>query len=81
LKAQAEFTIPEILRRQETTNLDRITLLIELVGVVILLMWIVIPIQEFRAILKKIRSRDDDTDVAAAAAAAREGAPGRERRP
>ena len=37
--------------------MDWITLLIETVGVVILLLWIVIPIREFRAILKKIRAR------------------------
>ena len=37
--------------------MDWITLLIEGVGVVILLMWIVIPIREFRAILKRIRGR------------------------
>ena len=34
--------------------LDWITLVIEAVGVVILLMWIVIPIREFRLILKAV---------------------------
>ena len=38
--------------------MDAITLLIEAVGVVILMMWIVIPIREFREILKRIKSRD-----------------------
>ena len=38
--------------------MDWITLLIETVGVVILLLWIVIPIREFRGILKRIRSRE-----------------------
>ena len=37
--------------------MDWITLLIEVVGVVILLLWIVIPIQEFRSILKQIQTR------------------------
>ena len=39
--------------------MDWITLLIELVGVVILLMWIVIPIREFRQILRIVRARDN----------------------
>ena len=38
--------------------MDWITLLIEAVGVVILMLWIVMPIREFRAILKRIRSRE-----------------------
>ena len=38
--------------------MDWITLLLEAVGVVILLMWIVIPIQEFRAILRSVHARD-----------------------
>ena len=37
--------------------MDWITLLIELVGVAILLMWIVIPIREFRQILRIVRSK------------------------
>ena len=49
-------------------DLDWITLLIEAVGVVILLLWIVIPIREFRAILKKIRSRAPERAVVAASA-------------
>ncbi len=38
--------------------MDPITLLIEAVGVVILLMWIVIPIREFREILKRVKTRN-----------------------
>ncbi len=37
--------------------IDRITLLIELVGFVILLLWIVIPIREFRGILRVVRGK------------------------
>jgi uncharacterized membrane protein YcjF (UPF0283 family) len=41
--------------------IDWITILIEAVGVVILLMWIVIPIREFRDILRvlKLKRRRD----------------------
>ena len=38
--------------------MDWITLLIEAVGVVILLLWIVIRIQEFRQILRRVNSRE-----------------------
>ena len=38
--------------------LDWITIVIEAVGVVILLMWIVIPIREFRQILRIVRSKN-----------------------
>ena len=44
-------------RAGEPLGVDAITLLIEAVGVVILLMWIVIPIREFRGILKRVKSR------------------------
>lgn len=37
--------------------LDWITIVIEAVGIVILLMWIVIPIREFRQILKVVRRK------------------------
>ena len=37
---------------------DWITLLIECVGVVILLLWVIIPASEFRAILARLRRRD-----------------------
>jgi LytS/YehU family sensor histidine kinase len=37
---------------------DPITLLIEAVGVIILLMWIIIPIREFREILKRVKTRN-----------------------
>jgi hypothetical protein len=36
---------------------DWITLLIEAVGLIILLLWSVIPVQEFRQILKVMRAR------------------------
>jgi uncharacterized membrane protein YcjF (UPF0283 family) len=37
--------------------IDWITILIEAVGVVILLMWIVIPIREFRDILRVLKQK------------------------
>jgi hypothetical protein len=37
--------------------LDWITVVIELVGIVILLTWIVIPIREFRQILRAVKSK------------------------
>lgn len=37
--------------------IDWITLLIELVGIAILLMWIVIPIREFRQILRVLKNK------------------------
>jgi hypothetical protein len=37
---------------------DWITLLIEAVGIVILLVWAVIPVKEFKLILRHIRQRD-----------------------
>ena len=37
--------------------IDWITLLIELVGIAILLMWIVIPIREFRQILRVLKHK------------------------
>ena len=37
--------------------MDWITLLIELIGVAILLMWIVIPIREFRQILRIVKTK------------------------
>ena len=37
--------------------IDWITILIELVGIAILLMWIVIPIREFRDILRVIKTK------------------------
>jgi hypothetical protein len=40
---------------------DWITLSIELIGVVILLLWTVIPVREFRSILKTIRHRNNTT--------------------
>ncbi len=49
--------------------LDWITIVIELIGVVILLMWIIIPIREFRDILQIVKhksaSPDQATDQAA----------------
>jgi hypothetical protein len=40
-----------------TTMIDWITILIEAVGVAILLMWIVIPIREFRDILRVLKRK------------------------
>jgi len=37
---------------------DWITLLIELIGFVLLLMFIIVPIQEFRGILRKVKTRN-----------------------
>jgi hypothetical protein len=42
----------------EPRGVDPITLLIEAVGVIILLMWIIIPIREFREILKRVKTRN-----------------------
>ena len=39
--------------------MDWITLAIELIGLFILVLWTVIPLQEFRAILRQIRHRPD----------------------
>jgi hypothetical protein len=38
--------------------MDWITLTLELIGLIILLLWIVIPIQEFKFILREIHKRD-----------------------
>jgi hypothetical protein len=37
--------------------MDWVTLLIELVGIVITLMWVFIPIGEFRQILQRVRHK------------------------
>jgi hypothetical protein len=39
--------------------LDGLTLLIELIGIGILLLWIVLPVREFRGIFARIRHRDN----------------------
>ena len=44
--------------------LDWITVVIELVGVAILLTWIVIPIREFRGILRAVKHKQRDTENA-----------------
>jgi hypothetical protein len=44
-------------------KLDWITILIEAVGVAILLMWIVIPIREFRQILRVLKHKRDGHDA------------------
>ena len=44
--------------------MDAITLLIEAVGVVILMMWIVIPIREFRDIFRTVRRKHAASDEA-----------------
>jgi len=51
--------------------MDWITLTIELIGVVILLLWIVIPVREFRSILKTIRHRNDAATTTTTTTAAR----------
>ena len=38
--------------------LDWITIVIELVGVAILIAWIVIPVREFRQILRAIKAKE-----------------------
>jgi uncharacterized membrane protein YcjF (UPF0283 family) len=50
--------------------LDWITITIELVGIVILLMWIVIPIQEFRGIFRIVTRKHRAADAASADPAA-----------
>jgi len=51
--------------------MDWITLTIELIGVVILLLWIVIPVREFRSILTTIRHRNDAATTTTTTTAAR----------
>ena len=38
--------------------LDWMTLTIEAIGIVIFLIWIVIPIREFRAILRRLKEKE-----------------------
>ena len=45
--------------------MDWVTLIIEAVGVVILLLWVVIPIQEFKSILSAVHQRNADRERAA----------------
>ena len=54
----ASAACPHTLLDRRTAPVDWITLLIEAVGVVILLLWVVIPIQEFKTILSAVHRRN-----------------------
>ena len=45
--------------------MDWMTLLIELVGLAVLIVFVVIPVREFRGILAALRRRGDDPAAAA----------------
>jgi hypothetical protein len=50
---------------REGAMIDWVTLAIELVGIAILLMWVVVPIREFREIFRAVRRKTAATETMA----------------
>ena len=40
--------------------MDWLTLIIELIGLIILILWTIVPIQEFRTIFRRLREQGKD---------------------